>query len=91
MRILFYSKVFHALSRKLFSALVSSSFKNLPSCCGSHSLPEPVNLASLSLLGLVCSFHNLPLKITFDFLKYLTYYIIKKTFKSSVFVAGKPI
>lgn len=57
MRILFYSKVFHALSRKLFSALVSSSFKYLSAGGGGHSLSETVYFASLSFFGLVSPFH----------------------------------
>jgi len=39
------------------AALVTSSLENLSAVCGSHSLTETVFLASLSLLGLICSEH----------------------------------
>ena len=39
------------------SALVSTSFQYVSSCGRCHSLTEAVYLASLSLLGLICSKH----------------------------------
>ena len=42
----------------MLSALVSAPFEYLSACRGSHSLSESVNFASLSLFGLISSFHS---------------------------------
>ena len=41
----------------MLAALVSPSLENVPVCLGSHALSEAVNLAPLSLLGLISPFH----------------------------------
>ena len=46
------------LCGNVLSALVSSSFKGFSAALRLHSLAEAVNLASLSLFGLIRSFHN---------------------------------
>ena len=64
---LFFTELFFArqknffkvlLRRKVLSALVSSSFKNLSSRVGSHTLSESVYFAPLSLFGLVSPLHK---------------------------------
>ena len=57
---LFQPQIFHgvALRGDVLSALVSSSLEHLSAARGRHSLAEAVNLASLSLLGLIRSFHD---------------------------------
>ena len=49
------------------AALSASSLENLSSVSGSHSLSEAVNLASLSLLGLICSKHIYTSDVYFNF------------------------
>ncbi len=76
--ILRYFTQVHRLSGQLFSAFVSSSFQNVSSRGGSHSLSEAVNLASLSFLGLISPLHkNSPciLKVY-----YKRYYLLYKYF-----------
>jgi len=48
---------------KTSSTLGASSFKNLSAVCGSHSFSEAMLFASLSLLGLICSLHDLHLLV----------------------------
>ena len=45
------------LSGNMLSALVSSSFQRLSAALRRHSLAKTVHFASLSLLGLIRSFH----------------------------------
>lgn len=46
----------------MLSTLVPSVFQHLSAAGGRHALAEPVHLASLSLFGLVCPFHDFLLK-----------------------------
>ena len=43
-----------------YSTLGASSLKNLSAVSGCHSFSEAMLLFSLSLLGLICSFHVAP-------------------------------
>lgn len=57
--------------RQSFSALVSSSFQDLSSRRGRHSLSETVHLASRSLFGLIRSFHFLITPFVYRFFSIL--------------------
>lgn len=48
----------HALVSKSCTTLSASSFEDISSVSGSHSLSEAMYLASLSLFRLICSEHN---------------------------------
>ncbi len=50
--------IFRVLVGQSLTALCSTSFQNLSTCGGSHSLTEAVYFALLSFLGLISSFHN---------------------------------
>ena len=67
---LFQAQVLHRLRGDVLSALISSSFENLSAARRRHSLAESVYFTSLSLFGLVRSFHNtysLNFTIRFDY------------------------
>ena len=59
--LLFEAQILHTrdvLSGNVLSALISSSLEHLSAAGGRHSLAEAVYLALLSLLGLICPFHD---------------------------------
>ena len=63
--------------RKSFSAFGTSSGKHLSAVACGHSLSEAVNLASLSFLGLVCSFHirpSFPIIVKLLFCRFARYF-----------------
>lgn len=51
------------LSGNVFSALVSAAFDDVSAARRLHAFTEAVNLASLTLFGLVSSFHIMLLRI----------------------------
>ena len=53
------------LCRQMLPALVSPSLQDLPSGVGCHALSEAVNFASLSLFGLIGTFHFFFLRLIF--------------------------
>ncbi len=53
----FESRTLLRLVSKASATLIASSLQNFASVCCGHSLSEAVFLASLSLLGLICSKH----------------------------------
>ena len=60
--LLFEAQILHTRVRSsgnVLSALVSSSLEHLSAAGRRHSLAEAVDLALLSLLGLICPFHDL--------------------------------
>ena len=58
--LLFQPPIVHGvfLSGEMLSPLISPALKHFSASLGSHSLAETVHLASLSLLGLIRSFHD---------------------------------
>ena len=84
---------------KALSALVSTSFQNVSAGSRSHSLSETVYFASLSLFGLIRSFHfSSPILRSFPFFLFiflslisacpkiaLKYYSVKEIFRQAFF------
>ena len=50
---------FFKLVGQSLSTLCATTFQHLSACSGSHSLTEAVYFASLSLFGLISSFHDI--------------------------------
>lgn len=79
------------------SSFGASSFENFSAVCGSHSFAEAVLFASLSFLGLICSFHS-GTSLSFRFQRLDTVYgtpeqrfhtkLMYIIIKSSAFVKG---